>query len=207
MTVKETGLPGRNRISRDSDSEHCPIESYYLIAIDLGGSRSRRRVFIFVSQWTTERNRIADSLVALATDDLCPTLIIITEGACKCRRYYVIVVCYCPPPLHHFRFVLSLIMANLMSAVVSIPGHVYQLVIKPEQEQQEEVVNNGGGSGGNGGGVTWLEQLDEPDSTLFNSWYWHKQGLDGLTVLVSLASVLSILLISLDRYYVTPPFT
>ena len=97
MTVKETGLPGRNRISRDSDSEHCPIESYYLIAIDLGGSRSRRRVFIFVSQWTTERNRIADSLVALATDDLCPTPIIITEGACKCRRYYVIVVCYCPP--------------------------------------------------------------------------------------------------------------
>lgn len=127
------------------------------------------------------------------------------------------------------RFVLSLIMANLMSAVVSVPGHVYQLLIKPEQEQQQQQrqqhqqqqqeqqkqqqehgddgvqeladsVNSGGI-----GAVTWLERLvvDDPGHSWFGSWYWHKQGLDGLTVLVSLASVLSILLISLDRYYVS----
>ncbi len=105
-------------------------------------------------------------------------------------------------------------MANLMSAVVSIPGHVYQLLIKPQQQQQqqnqeEEMEVNQDSVGG----VTWLERLssaDEPNSSdsWFNSWYWHKQGLDGLTVLVSLASVLSILLISLDRYYVTSlPFS
>lgn len=110
-----------------------------------------------------------------------------------------------------FRFVLSLIMANLMSAVVSIPGHVYQLLIKPQQQQQQqeqEVEVNQDSVGG----VTWLEHLssadEQPNSSdsWFNSWYWHKQGLDGLTVLVSLASVLSILLISLDRYYVTSLF-
>lgn len=129
------------------------------------------------------------------------------------------------------RFVLSLIMANLMSAVVSVPGHVYQLLIRPEQQQQQQPhqqqeqeqgqqkhpqeehgedgvqeLSDGVNSGGIGA-VTWLERLvvDEPGHSWFTSWYWHKQGLDGLTVLVSLASVLSILLISLDRYYVRSP--
>jgi hypothetical protein len=131
-------------------------------------------------------------------------------------------------------------MANLTSAAVSIPGHVYQLLIKPvhqhHQEQQErfqghrqldhhrhdqaaaEEDNGVGGGlsasddgvGGVGGGIGddvsylmgRLLLVDDSTSSWFSSWHWHKQGLDGLTVLVSLASVLSILLISLDRYYV-----
>lgn len=136
-------------------------------------------------------------------------------------------------------------MANLTSAAVSIPGHVYQLLIKPvhqqhHQEQQERfqghrqldhhhhdqaaaAEDNGvggglsaadgssvGGVGGVGGSIGddvsylmgRLLLVDDSTSSWFSSWHWHKQGLDGLTVLVSLASVLSILLISLDRYYV-----
>jgi hypothetical protein len=55
-----------------------------------------------------------------------------------------------------------------------------------------------------GDDVTYLmgRLVDDSTSSWLSSWHWHKQGLDGLTVLVSLASVLSILLISLDRYYV-----
>lgn len=126
-------------------------------------------------------------------------------------------------------------MANLTSAAVSIPGHVYQLLIKPvhqhHQEQQErfqghrqldhhhhDQADNGVGGGlsaaddgssvggGIGDDVSYLMGrlllVEDSTSSWFSSWHWHKQGLDGLTVLVSLASVLSILLISLDRYYV-----
>jgi hypothetical protein len=123
-------------------------------------------------------------------------------------------------------------MANLTSAAVSIPGHVYQLLIKPvhqhHQEQQERFQGHrqldhhhhdqaaaaaeedndgvGGVGGGIGDDVSYLMGrlllVDDSTSSWFSSWHWHKQGLDGLTVLVSLASVLSILLISLDRYYV-----
>ena len=121
-------------------------------------------------------------------------------------------------------------MANLTSAALSIPGHVYQLLIKPldqDQEQQQErfqgnqqqqhqvhhhdqqaaMADNGGGISSStvGDDVTYLMgrlMVDDSTSSWLSSWHWHKQGLDGLTVLVSLASVLSILLISLDRYYV-----
>ena len=110
-------------------------------------------------------------------------------------------------------------MANLLSAAVSIPGHVYQLLIKPleafhEEQQgrfgeshlhdQAAMVNNGVNSGVKADDVTYLmgRLVDDSTSSWLSSWHWHKQGLDGLTVLVSLASVLSILLISLDRYYV-----
>lgn len=118
-------------------------------------------------------------------------------------------VCNNDITLRLFRFVLSLIMANLMSAVVSVPGHVYQLLMIADDEA---LLHRSQGVGTEADsvncGVPWLEQAskaanDERDSsTSLDTWYWHQQGLDGLTVLVSLASVLSILLISLDRYYV-----
>ena len=69
------------------------------------------------------------------------------------------------------RFVLSLVLANLMSALVTIPAHVCNLL--PEHN--------------------WPTGFK-------GSTYWD-QTLSGLTVLITLASVLSILLISLDRYY------
>lgn len=72
---------------------------------------------------------------------------------------------------------LSLILANCTSAAVSIPGYIYQLIRDHYNEEDISSKNNIG-------------------------WSWDRQGLDGLTVTVSLASVLSILLISLDRYYV-----
>lgn len=76
------------------------------------------------------------------------------------------------------RFVLSLILANCTSAAVSIPGYIYQLIRDHYNED------------------------DNIRQDIIGIWSWDRQGLDGLTVTVSLASVLSILLISLDRYYV-----
>lgn len=100
---------------------------------------------------------------------------------------------------------LSLILANLTSAILSVPGHVYQLVspflnghLQQVHQQSED-------------GVVTTSMDDEDAVNAHPSaaaateswWRWHEQGLDGLDILVSLASVLSILLISLDRYYVT----
>ena len=79
---------------------------------------------------------------------------------------------------------LSLILANCTSAAVSIPGYIYQLI----RDHYNEDSNN----------------ISHQDS--IGIWSWDRQGLDGLTVTVSLASVLSILLISLDRYYVIHSF-
>lgn len=107
---------------------------------------------------------------------------------------------FCNENLLFFRFVLSLILANLTSAVVTIPGHVYQLIVRPRQPQPYFEATSAI--------VQRLPEDADPTASpgqpplLLCSWCWHKQGLDGLTVLVALASVLSILLISLDRYYV-----
>lgn len=97
---------------------------------------------------------------------------------------------------------LSLILANLTSAVITVPGHVYQLVVRPRQPPPYLDLS----------GLLRRSPQQETDAAspapsvdpppLLCAWCWHKQGLDGLTVLVALASVLSILLISLDRYYV-----
>lgn len=59
---------------------------------------------------------------------------------------------------------LSLVLANLVSSVLVVPGHI-------------------------------CDMLDQEMWSLWN------QSVDGVTVLISLSSVLSILLISLDRYY------
>lgn len=84
---------------------------------------------------------------------------------------------------------MSLILANLTSAALSVPGHVYQLIspFVNERERHEDQSDD--------------VALESPDAT-HSWWQWQEQGLDGLDILVSLASVLSILLISLDRYYV-----
>ena len=87
--------------------------------------------------------------------------------------------------------------------MITVPGHVYQLIVRPRQPPPYLDLS------------AFLPRVPEETDTstpppsaeptvpsLFCSWCWHKQGLDGLTVLVALASVLSILLISLDRYYV-----
>ncbi|XP_046442153.1 uncharacterized protein LOC124192730 [Daphnia pulex] len=188
----------------------------------------------------------ADPLLGLVALQL--TVLVFISALGTFANALVFAVFYRRPSLRTIsnRFVLSLIMANLTSAAVSIPGHVYQLLIKPvhqhHQEQQErfqghrqldhhhhdqaaaatEEDNGVGGGlsaaadgssvdgvGGVGGGIGddvsylmgRLLLVDDSTSSWFSSWHWHKQGLDGLTVLVSLASVLSILLISLDRYY------
>ena len=94
---------------------------------------------------------------------------------------------------------LSLILANLTSAVLSVPGHVYQLVSPFLNDDRLEVHQQSEGDDD--------DQVNGDATAAAGSWWrWQEQGLDGLDILVSLASVLSILLISLDRYYVRTNF-
>ena len=95
------------------------------------------------------------------------------------------------------RFVLSLILANLTSAVVIIPGHIYQLVVLHQNRPAPALL----GLEDNAPDVLLGDSASWPCCDAAD-WCWDQQGLNGLTVLVFLASVLSILLISLDRYYV-----
>ena len=90
---------------------------------------------------------------------------------------------------------LSLILANLTSALVSIPGHIYDVIQPPEVEYVAQY--------GYVSDTSYeTDDADEDGVTAaMASWSLRTQGVDGVTVLVALASVLSILLISLDRYY------
>ena len=73
---------------------------------------------------------------------------------------------------------MSLVLANLLSALVTMPAHVYNLAVPS----------------------AWASAEPASAASAVASFPW-SQTLSGLTVLITLASVLSILLISLDRYY------
>ena len=114
-----------------------------------------------------------------------------------------------------------MILANVTSAVVSIPGHIYHVIQDQETRPTGPVSAPGPLTRAEAMkmiyGHWWSFQVslnsksssDLDDLWLtrinYSTWFFNGplqvQGLDGLTVLVTLASVLSILLISLDRYY------